>query len=124
MSLFETMQGLLQNSSLDKESSNKGLRYDQYTNQQFLKEKDRTDKQVAELAERLMKKFDSLFEEEVVNKKFPIKYKVPMNNVINRELMAYRRLIDTIRDSVLELLKSFNDESVRPLEIEHLWNQI
>ena len=118
------MQGLLQNSSLDKESSNKGLRYDQYTNQQFLKEKDRTDKQVAELAERLMKKFDSLFEEEVVNKKFPIKYKVPMNNVINRELMAYRRLIDTIRDSVLELLKSFNDESVRPLEIEHLWNQI
>jgi hypothetical protein len=48
---------------------------------------------VAEIAQELLKKIDEQFDLEVIETRFPVKYKAPLNNIINRELHHYERLL-------------------------------
>jgi hypothetical protein len=72
----------------------------------------------------LLKQLDLRFDASAIEKKFPIKYRAPMNNVINRELSAYAVLLRAIRESVADLLANIDGKYPRPLEIEALWNKI
>ena len=60
----------------------------------------------------------------MISKKFPIRYKAPLNNVINRELASFRRLLGVIKESVADLLANIAGQYPRPLEIEALWGRI
>ena len=60
----------------------------------------------------------------MIAKKFPIQYKAPLNNVINRELTSYKVLLASIRESVADLLANIDGLYPRPLEIEALWSGI
>lgn len=72
----------------------------------------------------LLNRIDAQFDKDVIQKKFPIQYKAPLNNIVNRELTSYKILLDTIRESVADLLANIDGEYPRPLEIEALWSQI
>lgn len=51
-------------------------------------------------------------------------YMSPINNVINRELSAYRSLLKTIRGSVEDLLANIDGKYPREFDIEALWSKI
>ena len=54
-----------------------------------------------------------------------MRYKAPLNNVINRELRAYQRLLQVIRESVVELLVTIDGAYPRPTPSEDaLWIRI
>jgi len=72
----------------------------------------------------LLKSIDSQFRTEVIEEKFPIRYKAPLNNAINRELSSFKRLLTVIKESVLDLLANIGGVYPRPLEIEALWSRI
>merc|ERR1712096_293116 len=76
------------------------------------------------IAQDMLKQIDSQFDEDVIQKKFPIQYKAPMNNVINRELTCFKVLLKAIRGSVADLLANIDGIYPRPLEIEALWSGI
>lgn len=61
---------------------------------------------------------------DLIQKKFPIRYKAPLHNIINRELTAYKILLKAIRESVADLLANIDGKYPRPLEIEDLWSKI
>jgi hypothetical protein len=56
----------------------------------------------------LLQQLDAQFDPEVVQKKFPVRYKAPLNNVINRELTSFRILLAAIRASVADLLANID----------------
>lgn len=60
----------------------------------------------------------------MIQKKFPIRWKAPLNNVINRELTAYRRLLQAIRESVAALRQTVDGDHPRPGLTEPLWTRI
>lgn len=72
----------------------------------------------------LLNRIDAQFDVGMIQKKFPIQYKAPLNNIVNRELTSYKRLLDVIRESVADLLANIDGLYPRPLEIEALWSQI
>jgi hypothetical protein len=51
-------------------------------------------------------------------------YLQPLNNVVNRELTAYKILLTVIRESVADLLANIDGKYPRPFEIEALWSSI
>jgi hypothetical protein len=67
---------------------------------------------------------EAQFDIEIIQEKFPIKYKAPLNNCINRELSCYKILLNTIKESVRDLLDNIDGNYPRPLEIEALWSRI
>ena len=58
------------------------------------------------------------------NNKTDTKSLINENNIINRELSAYRSLLRTIRGSVEDLLANIDGKYPREFEIEALWNKI
>ena len=82
------------------------------------------DQKVAEVASGLLQRIDAQFDEDVIEKKFPIQYKAPLNNVINRELVSFKRLLTAIRESVADLLANIDGQHPRAYEIEALWSRI
>jgi hypothetical protein len=108
LNLFIGLQKLLNASSLDRTVTHGGKRYDHATDQENLPKRDLNDKKVAQLAEMLLQQLDAQFDPEVVQKKFPVRYKAPLNNVINRELTSFRILLTAIRASVADLLANID----------------
>lgn len=76
------------------------------------------------MAGKLLAQLDSQFDRDVIQRKFPIRWKAPLNNVINRELTAYRRLLQAIRDSVAALRQTVDGARPRPGLTEPLWTRI
>lgn len=76
------------------------------------------------MARKLLDSIDAQFDLKIIRIRFPVKYKAPLNNIINRELTAYKRLLDVIRDSVEDLLANIDGRHPRPLEIEALWRSV
>jgi hypothetical protein len=124
LNLFIALQKLLNASSLDKTVTHGGKRYDHAIDQEILPKRDLNDKKVAELAQLLLNQLDAQFDPDLIQKKFPIRYKAPLNNVINRELTSFRVLLNAIRESVADLLANIDGQYPRPLEIEALWAKI
>lgn len=124
LNLFVKLQDLLGSSSLDGTATLGGRRYDHFTDQETLPARDLHDAEVAEVARVLLKSLDAQFDSDIINEKFPIKYKAPLNNTINRELNAFRILLQAIRSSVEDLLANIDGTYPRPFEIEALWNKI
>jgi len=89
-----------------------------------LPERDRHDSKVAEIARELLNKIDDQFDLGVIQERFPLKYKSPLNNIINRELRSYEKLLQVMRLSVEDLLSNLAGKYPRPLEIEALWAHI
>lgn len=56
--------------------------------------------------------------------KFPIKYKQPLNNIVNKEISSYKVLLDAISDSVEDLVNNIDGKYPRPQEVEDLWANI
>mmetsp|Transcript_42571 Transcript_42571/g.65287 ORF Transcript_42571/g.65287 Transcript_42571/m.65287 type:complete len:276 (-) Transcript_42571:764-1591(-) len=123
LNFFISLQKLLSTSSLDSEAS-EGRRYDHNIDQEVLPQRDLHDKKVVEIAMKLLDELNKQFDDEGVIKKFPIRYKAPINNVINRELTAYSILLKVIRESVADLLANIDGKYPRPFEIEALWSKI
>lgn len=124
LNLFITLQELLGSSSLDGTASAGGRRYDHFTDQEILPERDLHDAEVAKVAQVLLQSLDAQFDSDVIDEKFPIKYKAPLNNTINRELNSFRMLLQAIRSSVEDLLANIDGKYPRPFEIESLWSKI
>lgn len=82
------------------------------------------DTEVSALAQKLIVQLDADFDADVVEKKFPIKYLEPLNNIVNRELDSFRSLMKAIRDSVADLIANIDGTFPRPFEIEALWGKI
>jgi len=72
----------------------------------------------------LLIQIEAQFDDQAIQRKFPIKYKAPLNNCINRELKQYQVLLNTIKESVRDLLDNIDGNYPRPLEIEALWSRI
>lgn len=79
---------------------------------------------MSEVAQVLLKSIDAQFDWQVIQEKFPIKYKAPLNNTINRELTSFQGLLVAIRGSVEDLLATIDGKYPRPFEIEALWSSI
>jgi hypothetical protein len=124
LSLFSALQNLLGGSSLDGTATQGGKRYDHFTDQDSLPKRDLHDVKVAEVAHVLLDAIDAQFRTEVIEEKFPIKYKAPLNNSINRELSSFKRLLGVIKESVVDLLANIGGVYPRPFEIEALWSRI
>lgn len=76
------------------------------------------------MARNLLTNLEKQLDIDIVEKKFPIKYKAPLNNIINRELSAYRLLLKNIKETVADLLANIDGKYPRPFEIEALWSLI
>lgn len=100
LSLFASMQKLIAASSLDPSAVTLGRRYDQQTDQEDLPKRDLNDAKLGELAVKLLNRLDAQFDMSVIKEKFPLKYKEPLNNLVNRDLSLYKRLLDRIKTSV------------------------
>lgn len=124
LSLFVALQNLLGGSSLDGSATLGGKRYDHFTDQEILPKRDLHDAKVAEVARVLLIAIDAQFRTAVIEEKFPIRYKAPLNNAINRELTSFKRLLTVIRASVEDLLATIGGVYPRPFEIEALWSRI
>lgn len=61
---------------------------------------------------------------EGVDKKFPIKSKIVLYAIYNKEISWYAKLLDTIRTSVLNLVITIDGKQPKPLEVEFLWSKI
>lgn len=61
---------------------------------------------------------------EAIEQKFPVMYKAPLNNVVNRELLSYKVLVKSIVDSVADLLANIDGKYPRPYEVEDLWSKV
>lgn len=61
---------------------------------------------------------------EGVDKKFPIKSKIVLYAIFNKEISWYAKLLDTIRTSVLNLVITIDGKQPKPLEVEFLWAKI
>lgn len=72
----------------------------------------------------LLAKIDAQFDLRHLRERFPLTYLAPLNNIINRELTAFGRLLAAIRASVEDLLANIDGTYPRPLEIEALWSSI
>lgn len=124
LNLFIALQQLIGSSSLDNNISGPGIRYDHNVDQEILPKRDLHDKQVSEVAAKLIVQLDAQFDKDAIQKKFPIRWKAPLNNVINRELTMYRRLLSEIRDSVHSLKRIVDGAHPRPELGEELWDRI
>jgi dynein heavy chain, axonemal len=101
-----------------------GERYDHQTDQETLPQRDLHDKKVAEVARKLLGSIDGQFDLRIIQARYPVKYKAPLNNIVNRELTAYKRLLEAIRASVEDLLANIDGKHPRPLEVEALWQSV
>ena len=124
LSLFSAIQKLLHTSSLNRQRTDIGIRYDQYSDQKFLEQLDKNDQALAEAAQQMLDQFMKQLDEETINRKFPIRYKSPLSNVINKELTMYRRLLAEITKSIQGLLDTLEGTNKEPVEIETLWAKI
>lgn len=124
LNLFIELQKLLNSSSLDKTVTHGGKRYDHNIDQEILPMRDLHDQEVANIAGKLLLEIDAQFDMDVIQEKFPIMYLQPLNNVVNRELTAYKILLTVIRESVADLLANIDGKYPRPFEIEALWSSI
>jgi hypothetical protein len=68
-------------------------RYDGNTNQPHLAERDQSDSKISSISQKLLEFLNNLFPDGLVKKKFPVMYKNPINNIINRELSNYTNLV-------------------------------
>merc|ERR1712100_540911 len=75
LNLLIALQKLLATSSLDCTVPSFGKRYDHQTDQEILPKRDLHDVKVSEVAKVLLKSIDAQFDWQVINEKFPIKYK-------------------------------------------------
>jgi hypothetical protein len=124
LNLFGGLQKLLSASSLDRSAIQRGERYDHQTDQATLPQRDLHDQKVVELAERLSVELDAQLDLRLLDERFPVRYKTPLNNVVNRELNSYRRLLAAIREAVEGLVATVNATHRRPHEVEALWTVI
>jgi len=67
---------------------------------------------------------DNIFSLDCMNKKFPIKSKVVLYAIFNKEIGWYAKLLDVIRDCVLNLVIHINGNNPKPLECEQIWSKI
>jgi len=65
-----------------------------------------------------------MFNEQVVNSKFPVRYRMPVQNSLNTECHYYINLIKEIMVSVDDLLDHIDGKTPRCIEVEHLWHKI
>jgi hypothetical protein len=84
--LFVLLQKLLRQSSLDVGITEDTDRYDERVSRNALAERDANDKKAAEVAKNLMSLLDSTLNVDQINKKFPIRSKIVLNTVYNKEL--------------------------------------
>ena len=124
LNLFIALQKLLEGSSLHMNVLSSTKRYDHLTDQDELPRRDLNDRKVAEMATMLIKQLEAEFDQDVVEKKFPIRYRLPLNNVINRELSCLRALLRAIGESVADLQANIAGKYPRPYEVEALWTLI
>ena len=82
------------------------------------------DLEVSKLAAKLLQLLDAKFPYDTILEKFPIKYKAPLNNIVHKELDAYRILLREIRNSVAELMAIADGKSSQSLSTEGLWYDI
>jgi hypothetical protein len=52
-----------------------------------------------------------------VLEKFPVKYKQPLNNVVHKELLSFKILLDRICKSVTDLIEDMAGKYPRPIDI-------
>ena len=57
-------------------------------------------------------------------KKFAIRYKTPLHNLIKREITEHKILLKAIRESVADILANIDEKYTRSLEIEDIWSKI
>ena len=124
MTLFIKMQSLLISSSLDKRVTESPVRYDHNIDQAVLPARDDNDRRVMALGHELIRQIDSRFPYQQMMEKFPIKYMVPINNIVHKELSCYRVLLSVVRDSVEDLVNNIDGQYPIPQEVEDLWNNI
>lgn len=86
--------------------------------------RDSNDQEVSKLAAKLLQLLDAKFPYDAILEKFPIKYKAPLNNIVHKELDAYRILLREIRNSVAELIATADGQNCKPLSTEGLWYDI
>lgn len=124
LNLFIALQQLLGSSTLDSGVAAPALRYDHNIDQEVLPKRDLHDQQVSEVAGKLLEQLDSQFDRDTIQRKFPIRWKAPLNNAINRELTAYGRLLQAIRETVSALQRTVDGAHPRPEVDEALWTRI
>jgi hypothetical protein len=124
LSLVAALQSLLSTSSLDPAITHGGARYDHQTDRDMLALRDSNDQEVSKLAAKLLQLLDAKFPYDAILEKFPIKYKAPLNNIVHKELDAYRILLREIRNSVAELIATADGQNCKPLSTEGLWYDI
>jgi len=71
---------------LDVEITEDTDRYDERVSRNALSERDINDKRSAEVARNIIALLDNIFNIDLINKKSPIKSKVVLNAVYNKEL--------------------------------------
>ena len=86
--------------------------------------RDKNDVAVSELGRSLVKVISTRFPYSDILAKFPIKYKEPLNNIVNKEIGCYRALLSAISDSVEDLVANIDGKYPRPQEVEDLWHNI
>ena len=61
---------------------------------------------------------------DVIEQKFPICYTNPMHSSIHKEASSYKRMINVMQSSLLELIANFEGHHPNPYEVEALWNSV
>lgn len=61
---------------------------------------------------------------EGVNKKFPIKSKMVLFAIFNKEISWYSKLLENIRNCVLNLVIHIEGNNPKPLETEQIWAKV
>jgi hypothetical protein len=94
---FVLLQKLLKQSSLDNTVHEDSDRYDEKIEKGRLAERDVHDKRASDVAKQLLHLLDNIFSIDGMNKKFPIKSKVVLYAIYNKEIGWYAKLLDVIR---------------------------
>jgi hypothetical protein len=115
---------LLNESSFDTRVSGLGRRYDHYTNEDSLAQRDLNDAKLVELCTQLVEVIDGQIDLDKALIKFPLKYKQPLNNLVNRELHLFKVLLNTIKQTVSDFILCIHATYNDPLLVEAQWQQI
>ncbi len=89
-----------------------------------VKVKDENDLKVKENAENLLRTIPVPINSDEVKQKFPIGYRSPLYNLLNREVNKYNRLLEVIRSSLTLMIDVLEGKETYTDELEKLWHSI